>query len=85
VATTNLGRCYEQGRGVPQNIQEAARLYRISADANEQVGQYNLANLLWDGRGIAQDQNAAIQWYRKSAASGYEAAKTRLKDLGYSP
>jgi TPR repeat protein len=44
-AQANLGRLYEQGRGVPQSDTEAARLYKLAADQGLAAAQANLGIL----------------------------------------
>lgn len=44
-----LGRCYENGWGCPQDMAEAVRWYRRSAEEGDFRGQYRYGQLLLDG------------------------------------
>lgn len=52
-AQYNLGQCYAEGRGVPQDIREAARWLRCAADQNHAAAQLALGRLYVEGRGRA--------------------------------
>jgi uncharacterized protein len=73
-AMNMVGRCHENGWGVPQNFALAASHYRRSAEAGHDWGQYNLGHLLFDGRGVARDRRAALHWYLSAARAGHERA-----------
>lgn len=49
-----LGRCYEHGWGCKQDMAEAVRLYRRSADEGDFRGQYRYGQLLLD-RGLVDE------------------------------
>jgi hypothetical protein len=69
-----LGRKYESGKGVPQNKNEAARLYRKAADLGDASGLYSLASLYHRGQGIGQDKAEAVRLLRKAIALGHPAS-----------
>ena len=68
--------CYRKGE-----YEEAARLYRISADLGFFRAQYSLALLYSEGLGVEKDLDAAELWAQKAADQGYEAAAKLVKDL----
>ncbi|CAN5225279.1 hypothetical protein BH10PSE19_BH10PSE19_14090 [soil metagenome] len=77
-AQNNLGACYQQGIGVPQDYIKAAELYRLAAVQGHPVAQYNLGCLHENGTGVKADKTEAVKWYRLSAAQGQAAAQTNL-------
>ncbi len=64
--------------GVAIGDQQAANLYRISAEQGDATAQYNLASMYAFGRGVPKDEELAYFWLLLSSAHGYEdAAKQR--------
>jgi uncharacterized protein len=78
-AQLKLGEAYENGSGVPQNDEEAAKWYQKAAKQGNAAAQLGLGVLLWTGRGVSPDKAEAVEWYRKSAAQG---SGTGMFDLG---
>lgn len=77
-ALLDLGLCYLQGEGVPQNYQHGAFLMERSAKQGNMMAQYNMGVLYRTGRGVETDMEEALHWYRLSAAQGYEQAMAFL-------
>jgi TPR repeat protein len=73
-----LAEMYNQGRGVPRNDAEAARLYRRGAEAGDAEAQYFLAMVFFTGRGVAASEDSAMTWLRRSAEKGYAPAVAEL-------
>jgi len=73
-ALLDLGLCYLQGEGVPQNYQHGAFLMERSAKQGNMMAQYNMGVLYRTGRGVETDMEEALRWYHLSAAQGYEQA-----------
>jgi TPR repeat protein len=73
-----LARVYEAGDSVPQDLSEAARLYRLSAEQGYSQAQSALGDLLYAGRGVPRDYAAALSWYRLAAAQGDARAHAGL-------
>jgi uncharacterized protein len=48
----NVGRLYENSRGVPQDYGEAMRWYRKAADQGEAAAQYHIGRLYENGEGV---------------------------------
>ncbi len=62
-ALVALGLLSNEGtEGVEQNRAEAARLFRLAADAGNPEGQYFLAVLYTQGQGVEQDPVEAYAW-----------------------
>lgn len=70
---------HEAGRGVPRNLDEAARLFREAAEAGEPEAQYALSVMLDTGAGQAKDPQQALRWLRASAAGRHPPAVEALK------
>lgn len=78
----DLGWCFENGKGVPQDLGEAWRLYTKAANQGNANAQYTLG--LWAEKGNKverQSNETAVSWYRKAAAQGLEIAQTSLDNL----
>ena len=74
---------YSDGRGVPQNYAEAARLYRLAAEQGDALAQYNLGVMYGNGQGLPQNYQLAYMWFSLAAAKGVErAASVRDKAAG---
>lgn len=73
-AMNMVGRCHENGWGVPVDLRRAAASYRASGESGHDWGQYNFGNLLFDGRGVAPDRAQALRWYLLAAAQGHGRA-----------
>lgn len=68
VAQTDLGQCYETGRGVAQDPAQAAELYKKAAAEGNTRAQMYLARLYETGKGVPQDAAKAKE-LRLMAAS----------------
>ena len=73
-AMNMVGRCHENGWGVPVDLGRAASSYRASAECGHDWGQYNLGNLLFDGRGVPPDRPQALHWFLLAASQGHGRA-----------
>jgi hypothetical protein len=74
-----VGSMHERGEGVSQNIEEAIRWYRMSAEQGNVDAQINLAELYSAGGLIPQDLVQAYVWWTLAAAQGeVSAQKSRL-------
>lgn len=69
-----VGRCYEEGAGVKENMTTAAQWYRKSAEQGYAPAQYNLAVCYVSGSGVKADDAEALKWYHKAADAGYGRA-----------
>ena len=52
-AQFDLGVCYTEGNGVPEDYAEALKWFRKAADQGNPIAQYNLGLLYVQGRGRA--------------------------------
>ncbi len=65
-----MGILYHDGKGVTQNLQQAARWIRKAAEQELPDAQVALGNLYFDGDGVRQDYEAAVKWYLRAAKKG---------------
>lgn len=80
-AQTRLAWMYEAGRGVPQDLTEAARRFELAALAGHAQAQYALAVMFRTGRGRARDDALSLYWLTRSAAQNYSSAVAALRSL----
>jgi localization factor PodJL len=72
---------YAEGRGVPQDLQEAARWFERAADAGFVPAQFRLAGLNEKGEGLKKDLQAARRLYLSAANKGHAKAMHNLAVL----
>ena len=66
-AQAELGKCYEEGKGVPQSLSQAASLYRQAAEQGHPEAQLALAACFEQGLGVDRNPAAARYWRRRAA------------------
>lgn len=74
-AQYTLAWMYAQGRGVSQDLQQAARLFRRAALKGYAEAQYHLGLMYIQGVGVSQDFTQAAHWFVKAAMQGHVAAR----------
>ncbi|MBC8519881.1 MAG: sel1 repeat family protein [Gammaproteobacteria bacterium] len=79
-AQFNLGVMYDNGRGVPEDDQEAARWFRMAARQGFAKAQFNLGVMYAKGEGVPEDYVFAYMWLNLAVASGDKDA-TKIRDL----
>ena len=75
-----LGDLFFHGCGTPQDLGEAARWYRKSAENDNPDGHFSLGMMYSNGVGVAQDEHEARKWLTESAKRKHEVAQVRLAD-----
>ncbi len=80
-AGTRLALMHEAGRGVPRDLDTAARLLAASAEAGDPLAQYALGVMYATGRGREQDRDAARGLWQRAAAQGHSGAAAALETL----
>jgi TPR repeat protein len=80
-AAYNLGGMHEFSRGVTKDEAEAARFYRIGAEAGNVNAMTSLGKSYERGRGVAKNESEAAIWYRKAFDAGFHYAACDLADL----
>jgi TPR repeat protein len=73
-AQLKLGEMFDLGEGVPQDYEEAAKWYRLSAEQGNPVARFALAEMYKNGDGVPKDIQAAIKWVRLAAEQDYALA-----------
>jgi len=69
-AQFELGRAYEDGKGVPQDDARAIEWLRKSADQGNAQAENSLGVMYALGQGVARDREEAVRWYKKAAKQG---------------
>jgi tetratricopeptide (TPR) repeat protein len=80
-AQYNLAVLLYEGRGVPQNHQEAVAWFRKAADKNYPNAVYMLAFMLENGYGCTEDLRSAYQLYQRGAALNEEDSQLKAACL----
>ena len=69
-AQYNLGVCYEQGDGVPQDYRQAAFWYTRASQQGNAKAMYNLGVLHYNGTGMPKSKKTAASLFREAAEKG---------------
>jgi TPR repeat protein len=69
-AQLKLASAYENGDGVSQNDQLAAKWYRKAAEQGNAEAQSALGLMYLTGKGVEQNKREAVLWYHKAARQG---------------
>lgn len=77
----NLGALYAHGRGVENDLGEAAKWFRLAAEQENGLAEYYLAMLYASGNGVTRDTGLAAHWFRKAATHGVAQAQAELNKL----
>jgi TPR repeat protein/uncharacterized caspase-like protein len=77
-AACDLGWLYQNGLGVPADLQQAAAWYRRAAQAGHVMAANNLGVLYKNGLGVERDYTEALRWYRKAAEAGNAEAENNI-------
>ncbi|KAF8949226.1 hypothetical protein BGZ46_005170, partial [Entomortierella lignicola] len=82
-----LGKKYQHGNGVNQNLFRAAVCYLKAANQGLSVAQYQLGLMYFNGDGIPQNYTKAMKWLITAANQGdakaqYQVGKMHVDSLG---
>ena len=73
---------YDDGNGVPQDYNEAVRLYRLAAEQGITQAQFNLGGMYGIGKGVVQDFIYAHMWWNIAASNGVDKGnKTKVEKM----
>jgi TPR repeat protein len=70
----------KNGEGVPKNLVEAAKYFKLSADQGHAAGQNNYGFALKYGEGVPKNLVESAKYLKLSADQGNAAAKEELND-----
>lgn len=73
-----IGRCYENGLGVPQDFETAAKWYQLAAENGNAEAQMLIAYACEAGVGVPRDPQAAVRWIELAANNGNPEAEFAL-------
>ncbi len=78
-----LGQMYRKGEGVDENMIEAERWYRLSAEQGNALAQYNLGWMFDMGVGVQKNVAETLKWYTKASAQGDRYAPFNIGTMYY--
>jgi TPR repeat protein len=76
-AQFELGLCYHNGDGVPQDDKEAIKWFLFAARQGNAQAQFYLGCACVSGEGIQKDIESAYAWFAAAAAQGHQKAAER--------
>jgi len=77
-AQNKLGEAYEYGKGVDQDLHEAAYWYKKAAGKGLADAQFNLGVLYGAGDGVPQSFDKAVELLEKASQQGHHKARKTL-------
>ena len=78
VAQILVGRCYESGLGIAQDLETAAKWYTLAAEQNNDQAQVLLAYCYEHGLGVVKDEQKTLQLIQQAAEKGNAEAQFNL-------
>ena len=73
-----MGTIYEQGLGVPSDLNAAAFWYQKAASGGNPSAQYNLGIFYQFGKGVQKSDSDAALWLLRAANNGHGKAQNNL-------
>lgn len=73
-----MGTIYEQGLGVPSDLNAAAFWYQKAATGGNPSAQYNLGIFYQFGKGVQKSDSEAAAWLLRAANNGHGKAQNNL-------
>jgi hypothetical protein len=80
-AQRTLGQIFADGKGVPQDLAGAAKLFRLAADQGDATAQLKLGIFYLQGKGVAKDLDEAIKWLRLAAEHATDTTNAPARTL----
>lgn len=81
IAQAKIGRMYDDGLGLAEDLSRAAFWYEQAAKQGHAHSQFNLAGLYLYGEGVTKSLEKAYYWYREVVKNGDEEAKKYLTEI----
>lgn len=75
VSQVKLAQCYEQGKGVEQDYDQAFYWYNRAAERGDTIAQLKLGYCYKMGYGTEQNDSLAAKWYHEAAKQGMAEAQ----------
>lgn len=80
-AQRNLGHLYRWGKGVQQDLTQAAFWYYTAAKGGSDSAQYNLGVMYLRGEGIPRNEEEGVLWLERAAEQNNDEAVRKLAHL----
>ncbi len=80
-AQRNIAHLYRWGKGVPQDLTQAAFWYYMAARGGLDTAQYNLGVMYLRGEGVPRNEEEGIIWLERAAEQNNLKAKKKLAHL----
>ena len=80
-AQRNIAHLYRWGKGVPQDLMQAAFWYYTAAKGGSDTAQYNLGVMYLRGEGLPRNEEEGIIWLERAAEQNNAKAKKKLAHL----
>ena len=80
-AQRNIAHLYRWGKGVPQDLTQAAFWYYTAAKGGLDTAHYNLGVMYLRGEGVPRNEEEGIVWLQRAAEQGNKRAKNKLEHL----
>lgn len=80
-AQRNIAHLYRWGKGVPQDLTQAAFWYYTAAKEGLDTAQYNLGVMYLRGEGVPRNEEEGIIWLERAAEQNNKKAKKKLAHL----
>lgn len=84
-AQFDVGLMYQRGKGVPEDLTEAFKWYRLAAEQGHADAQFALSEMYREGRGVAPNRIEANKWNRIAVGQGYSKAQQSDPGILYGP
>lgn len=80
-AQRNVAHLYRWGKGVPQDLTQAAFWYYTAAKGGLDTAQYNLGIMYLRGEGVPRNEEEGVIWLERAAEQGNKQAERKLAHL----
>ncbi|HBN84926.1 MAG TPA: hypothetical protein DDZ89_13910, partial [Clostridiales bacterium] len=74
----NIGKYYDEGLGVEQDVKESVLWYQKAADLGHKDAQYRLGRLLLEGNSVDCNEKKAFEYFEKAAAQNHDESTMQL-------
>lgn len=78
---SRLAAAHSAGKGIPQNMPEALRLYHEAAELGDPTALNNLGVFYYFGQGVPQDKGRALAFFQQAADAGSLGAADSIGNM----